>query len=153
VKTGFLLVLVSGLTDHLVSKCSLSIKSAAFIPNNRFQNSFGQAVSGTRVLNCKGHPHELHLSLSGFLNSHTLHTAYLLLCSSSMSLLAIFCFHSKKLVLWLFVLPLQICSLLLVYVSICFLSIIRVCKQFFYFLSISDFFVGTAAVDTAAFKS
>jgi hypothetical protein len=86
------------------------------------------------VLNCKGHPHELHLSLSGFLNSHTLHTAYLLLCSSSMSLLAI-CFHSKK-VSPLAVLPLQICSLLLVYVSICFLSIIRVCKTIFFFRSV-----------------
>jgi hypothetical protein len=55
-----------------------------------------------------------------------------------MSLLAI-CFILRKLVtLWLFVLPLQICSLLLVYVSICFLSIIRVCKTIFTFLSISD---------------
>jgi hypothetical protein len=70
-----------------------------------------------------------------------------------MSLLAIFAFILRKLVTpWLFVLPLQICSLLLVYVSICFLSIIRVCKTIFLFLSISDFFVGTA-VDTAAFKS
>jgi hypothetical protein len=46
--------------------------------------------------------------------------------------------------------PLQICSLLLVIYA--FSALFESVKQFFYFLSISDFFVGTA-VDTAAFKS
>jgi hypothetical protein len=104
VKTRFLTVVVrssaahwyQGLTNRSIKSAGLSIKSAAFIPKFPFQNSFGQAVSGARVLNCKGHPHELHLSLSG--SKLTLCILHLLLCSSSMSLFGYICFHLRKLV-------------------------------------------------------
>jgi hypothetical protein len=56
--------LVSGVNEHLsIKSAGLSIKSAAFIPNNRPQTLWAGSLD---VLNCKGHPHELHLSLSDF---------------------------------------------------------------------------------------
>jgi hypothetical protein len=56
VKTRFLTVIVRSsaahwyqVNEHLsIKSAGLSIKSAALYRNNRFQNSFGQAVSGAR---------------------------------------------------------------------------------------------------------
>jgi hypothetical protein len=57
--------LVSGVNEHLSIKSAGLHQKRSYTEITAFQNSFGQAVSGAR-LNCKGHPHELHLSLSDF---------------------------------------------------------------------------------------
>jgi hypothetical protein len=102
--------------EHLsIKSAGLSQKCSFYTEITAFQNSFGQAVSGARVLNCKGHPHELHLSLSG---SKLAHLAYCI--PSFMQLFYVvvgyICFHSKL------VTPLAICiasSNLFIVIGLC----------------------------------